>query len=156
MRPLKNTPQVPSPNRFDALRTTTDDKNKESDEQLIQTKTDSHPLKSVISKTKSGAQTTVILGDSFVKNIYGNAITKSIKHKRHVAVKHISGAKIDDIKHNVKPTQENDTEIIIHVGINDLPGNKNSEEIANEIVKFASSIKTNKNNVAGFSIVSKK
>ena len=38
MRPLKNTPQVPSPNRFDALRTTTDDKNKESDEQLIQTK----------------------------------------------------------------------------------------------------------------------
>ena len=62
-------------------------------------KTDSHPLKSIISKTKTRAPTTVILGDSIVKNVYGNAITKSRKHKKHVVVKHFSGARITDMKH---------------------------------------------------------
>ena len=33
MRPLNNIPQFVSPNRFDALRITTDDNDKESDEQ---------------------------------------------------------------------------------------------------------------------------
>ena len=65
---------------------TTDDNRKKSDGQLIQNETDSHPLKSTISKTR--APTTVILGDSIIKNVYGNAITKSIKHKKHVVVKH--------------------------------------------------------------------
>ena len=93
MRPLINIPQYVSPNHFDALRITADDNNKESDEQLIQNETDSHPLKSTISKTKTRAPTTVILGDSIVKNVYCNAITKSIKHKKHAVVKHFSGAK---------------------------------------------------------------
>ena len=86
----------------------TDDNDKESDEQLIQNKTDSHPLKSIISKTKTRAPTTVILGDSIsnVKNVYDNAITKSIKHKKYVVVKHFSGAKIEDMKNYVKPMQE--------------------------------------------------
>ena len=48
---------------------TADDKNKESDEQLIQNETDSHPLKSIISKTKTTAATTVILGDLILKSL---------------------------------------------------------------------------------------
>ena len=155
MRPLNNIPQFVSPNRFDALRMTTDDNDKESDGQLIQNETDSNPLKPTISKTR--APTTVILGDSIIKNVYGNAITKSIKHKKHVVVKHFSGAKIEDMKHYVKPTQEKKpAQIIIHVGTNDLPGNKNPDEIANEIVGFANSIKTSENNVVVSSIVSRK
>ena len=94
------------------------------------------------SKTKTKAQTTVTLGESIVENIYGNAITKSVKHKKPFVVKHFSGAKIEDVKHYVKPTQEKQTaQIIIRVGTNDLPGNKNSDEIANKIVEFANSIK---------------
>ena len=148
IRPLNNIPQFVSPNRFDALRMTTHDNDKESDEQSIQNETDSHPLKSAISKTKTRAPTTVILGDSIVKNVYDNAITKSIKHKKHVVVKHFSGAKTKDMKHYVKPTQEKQpAQIIVHVCTNDLPGNKNSDEIANEIVEFANSLKTNENNV---------
>ena len=54
----------------------TDDNDQESDVQLIQNETDSHPVKSIISKTKTRAPTAVILGDSIVKNVYGNAITK--------------------------------------------------------------------------------
>ena len=61
------------------------------------------------------------------------------------------------MKYYVKPTQEKQpAQIIIHVGTNDLPGNKNSDEIANEIVGFANSIKTSENNVVVSSIVSRK
>ena len=61
------------------------------------------------------------------------------------------------MKHYVKPTQEKKpAQIIIHVGTSDLPGNKNSDEITNEIVGFANSIKTSENNVVVSSIVSRK
>ena len=83
---------------------TTDDNDKESDGQLIQNETNSNPLKPTISKTR--APTTVILRDSIIKSVYDNAITKSIRHKKHVVVNHFSGAKIEDMKHYVKPTQE--------------------------------------------------
>ena len=106
MKPLNNIPQFVSPNRFDALRMTADDNDKESDEQS-KNETDLHPLKSIISKTKTRAPTTVILGNSIIKNVYSNAITKSIKHKKDVLVKNFSGAKIGDMKHYVKPTQKN-------------------------------------------------
>ena len=72
-------------------------------------------------------------------------------------MKHFSGAKIDDIKHYVKPTQEKQpAQIIVHIGTNDLSTNKNSEEIADEIVNFAKSIKTDENNIVISSIVPKK
>ena len=127
---------------------TTGDNDEESDGQLIQNENDSHPIKSIISKTR--APTTIILA-------YGNAITKSIKHKKCVVVKHFSGAKIKDMKHYVKPTQEEQpAQIIIHVGTNYLSGNKNSDEIGNKIVEFANSIKTIENNVVVSSIASGK
>ena len=50
MRPLDNISQFVSPNRFDASRMATDDNDKKSDGQLIQNETDSHPLKSTISR----------------------------------------------------------------------------------------------------------
>ena len=68
-------------------------------------------------------------------------------------VKHFSGAKIEDMKHYVKPTQEKQAaQIIIHISTNDLPGNKNSDEIANEIVEFTNSMKTSKNNIVYHSV----
>ena len=84
MRPLNNIPQFLSASHFDELRMTTVDNDKESDEQLIQNETGSNPLKSIISKTKTRAPTTIILGDSIVKNVYVNAITKSINPKKRV------------------------------------------------------------------------
>ena len=86
----------------------------------------------------------------------GNAITKWVKHRKHVVVKHFSGAKTDDMKHYVKPTQEQPAQIIVHIGTNDLSSNKNSDEIADEIVNFAKSIKTDENNIVISSIVPRK
>ena len=69
----------------------------------------------------------------------------------------MSGTEIEDMKHYVKPTQEKQpAQIIIHVGTNDLLGNKNSNKIANENAEFANSIKTSENNVVVSSIVSRK
>ena len=48
--------------------------------------------------TKTNAPTTVILGDTILKIVYGNTISKATKCKKHV-VKHFSGAKVDDMKH---------------------------------------------------------
>ena len=62
-------------------------------------------VKSSIS-SKPKAPKTVILGYSIVKNVYGNIITRSVKHQKHVVVKHFSGAKIADMNHYKKPTQE--------------------------------------------------
>ena len=39
----------------------------------------------ITTKTKAKAPTTVILGDSIVKKVYGNAIIKSVKHKKQKA-----------------------------------------------------------------------
>ena len=123
---------------------TTDDSDKESGEQLIQNESDSHSQKLIISKTKNTAPTTVILGESIL-TVYDNGITKSIKHKKHVVVKDFPGAKIEDMKH-VKPMHEKQpAQIIIHVGTNNLLGNKNSDDIAKETVGFANLAKTSKN-----------
>ena len=49
-------------------------------------------------------------------------------------LKHFSNAKTEDTKHYVKPTEEKQSaQIIIHVGTDNLQGNKNSDEIANEL-----------------------
>ena len=52
--------------------------------------------------SKPRAPTTAIRGDSIVKNVYGNIITKSVKNQKHVVVKHFSGAKIADMDHYKK------------------------------------------------------
>ena len=71
--------------------------------------------------TKTKAPSTVILGDSILKNVYGNTISKATKFTKHVVVKHFSGAKAHDIKHYMKPTHEKSpAQIIFHTGTNDL------------------------------------
>ena len=97
--------------------------------------------KSTSSKLK--APTTVILGDSIVKNVYRNIITKSVKHQKHVVVKHFSGAKIADRNHYKKSTQEKSPRgIIIHIRTNDLSSDKEPMDIANHIMQLAKSVKT--------------
>ena len=72
-----------SPNRFDALRTQNNDNDNES-EHLNLNETVSQLPEKRQPKAKTKASTTVILGDSIVKNFYGNAITKWVKHRKHV------------------------------------------------------------------------
>ena len=103
------------------------------------------------------APTTIILGDSIVKNVYGNAITKSIKHQKHVVVgKAFLRQKNWGYETCKTHARKKPSQIIIHVGTSNSPGNKNLDEIANKIVEFTNSTKTSKNNVAVFTIVERK
>ena len=81
-----------------------DDNEKESDQELNQSETESYNPKLISLKTKAPATGT--LGDSILKNVHGNAITKSVKHKKNVVVKHFSGVKIKETKYYLKITQE--------------------------------------------------
>ena len=88
---------------------------------------------------------TVVLGDSMVKGIKGWEISDK-DHK--VVVKTFSRASTNDMKSYVKPTLERNPEIVIlHSGTNDLKLKKDEEEIVNNIVNLALSIKNNNNTV---------
>ena len=56
-----------------------------------------------------------------------HTIWKAAKCKEDAVVKHFSGAKVDDMKHDMKPTQERSpAQIIFRIGSNDLVTKKDS------------------------------
>ena len=80
MRPLNNIWKFDSPNSFDSLQMKIDDNEKESDQELNQSETESYNPKLISLKTKAPATGT--LGDSILKNVHGNAITKSVSIRK--------------------------------------------------------------------------
>ena len=52
--------------------------------------------------------------------------------------------------------EESPAEIVIHVGTNDFSSDKKPKDIANDIIQFAKSVKTDTNKVAVSSIPPKK
>jgi hypothetical protein len=71
------------------------------------------------SSKQSGNRVDVaILGDSMLKFINPSKLRKS--SKRNVLVKTFPGAKVNDMKHYVKPTTDKTPDhLILHVGTND-------------------------------------
>ena len=64
-------------------------------------------------------RTTVIIGDSMIKNQRGWELGKVVRHR--VVVKSFPGAKNHDMAHYIKPSiQSQPDEIILHCGTNDL------------------------------------
>ena len=67
----------------------------------------------------SSPKTTVLLGDSMVKGVWGWNVGKELRQR--FVVKAFPGAKVADMQHYVKPTLEQaPEEIVIHCGTNDL------------------------------------
>ena len=146
-----------STNRFEILQ----DDIKENDQDInnndpIDNNSDSSKDKE---KTMSNGNTkitvtTVTLGDSILKNMYENSILKVAKFKKHTL---LPGAKVDNMKHYMKPTRQKPlAQIIFNIGTNDLATNKGFHEIANEIVQLGKSAKTDKSNLAILSLVTRK
>ena len=99
-----------SPKRFQILQDDINENDHDLNENdLIDNNSDSSKDKE---KTMSNRNTKikvpaiVTLGDSILKNVHGNTISKATQFKKHVIVKHFSGAKVDDMKHYMKPIQE--------------------------------------------------
>ena len=87
-------------NRFKKLKDKEiDNKENQRNEQedLFRHYADQPQISDCITSSKPKAPTSLILGDSIVKNIYRNTITKSVEHQKYVFVKHFSGAKIADM-----------------------------------------------------------
>ena len=84
-----------------------------------------------------------------IKKIDGYLLTKSINHKFVVKVRPFTTAKTTDLYDHLKPTlrDSNPGLSIIHIGTNDLPLNKTSNEIAEEIVNLAEPLKKASSNI---------
>ena len=92
-----------------------------------------------------------------IKKIDGYLLIKSINHKFLVKVRPFTTAKTIDMYDHLKPTlRDFDPGLfIIHVGTNDLPLNKTSNEIAEEIVNLAESVKKTSSNILISDIVTR-
>ena len=92
-------------------------RNHETDQQSANNKPNEASSKD--SHRNNETYTTVIVGDSIVKNIYGQKMGNNTNSR--VFVKSFSGATTGDMGHYIKPTLErNPDHVILHVGTNDL------------------------------------
>ena len=107
-------------------------------------------IQQIVKKKRS----TVILGDSLIKDIEQHKIRQGLGSKEKVHVKHFSGANIEHMKSYVIPSKSYDNDLIIlHVGTNDLRENKSAKEIALNIIELAMDLKTEINNIMLSSII---
>ena len=129
---------------------TKDSHSQENKEQLpTDSNHESKPSTEKVERYQQVRRTTVIIGDSLVKNVEGWRMTKRCERNEKIHVKAFSGATVNDMKHYCKPTVESKPDaVILHVGTNDLR-NKNQSEVmlAQEIVSLAASIQKEKSDV---------
>ena len=85
-------------------------------------------------------KTTVIVGDSMIKNLQGWRLSNA---NNHVVVKSFSGATTSDIEDYLKPiVRREPEEIILHVGTNDLKL-MSDELVADGVINLAIQIREN-------------
>ena len=94
---------------------------------------------------KSEKRKVYILGDSMIKGVQHWQMQS---RDTQVVVRSFSGAKIKQMKHYVKPAEEESPNLyILHAGTNDLRESKSAEKIADEIIDLAITLKNETNEV---------
>ncbi len=89
----------------------------------------------------NSSRSTVIIGDSLLKNVHGWELKKRCDKGEKIYVKCFPGANTHDLTSYVIPSTERSPDcIILHVGTNDLRSEKSEVEIAREITDLATSI----------------
>lgn len=87
--------------------------------------------------------TTVLVGDSMIKQIQGRRLGREVGHR--VVVKSFPGATTNDMKHYLMPTvDKKPQQIILHVGTNDLRDHSPTV-VAENIVDLAKKIEMESN-----------
>lgn len=83
-----------------------------------------------------------IVGDSIIKNVNGYEVSGKTDQCR-VYIRPSLGAKVRCMEDHIKPVlRDKPDHIIFHIGTNDIPSNKNSEDIANSIIELVLSAKS--------------
>ncbi len=94
-------------------------------------------------RNETRKETTIIVGDSMVKNVNGWDLKKKCASSANIYVKSFSGSTIDDMKSYVEPSiARKPNRIILHVGTNDLGKEKSDVDIASGIITLAKYIKS--------------
>ena len=97
-----------------------------------------------------------IVGDSIIKNVNGYEVSGKTDHCR-VYIRPSLGAKVRCMEDHIKLVlKDKPDHIIFHIGTNDIPPNKNSEEIANSIIELVLSAKSEPCDVSISNIVVRK
>ena len=95
------------------------------------------------SQTQRKTRTTIICGDSMVKNIKSWKLKRSCDKGEQIFVNSFPGANVHEMRTYCKPSIEKKPDcLIIHCGTNELRTNKSDVEISTEIISLAKSIET--------------
>ena len=98
-------------------------------------------------KTRTN-RSTIILGDSLLKDIEAHKFKEGLGNTERVYVKSFSGTNTVGMKSYVIPSKEFENDLVIlHSGTNDLHGKNSTEDIATDIIQLAKEMKTEKNEV---------
>ena len=98
---------------------------------------------------KSTTTTTVIIGDSMVKNVQSWRMRRLLSHGDKIFVKSFSGATTDDMSFYAVPSSRTKPDkMIIDTGVNDLINENNNKKVAQNITALAESIKTEESQVS--------
>ena len=94
-------------------------------------------------KRNKASTSTVIIADSMIKHLDSRRLQRSIKgEESKVFAETYRGAKISAIKHHIKPClDKKPTQVILHVGTNDLP-EKHPSKIVDGIAEICDIIQT--------------
>ena len=119
---------------------------------------DKHGFEMVTKKKKSNKRTITILGDSMVKELNPWLMQKKMDNETDKIYRHsFSGAKVDQMYHYANAIMPfNPDLVILHAGTNNLRENSTPQNIANDIVKLASSLKTDENEIIVSSILARR
>lgn len=104
-------------------------------------------------KRNNSKRSITIIGGSIVKDIKAYEMRKSLPNV-NVYVKSFSGATVDCMKCYVQPSMKfNPNVVILNTGTNDLRSKKQPEQIADDILNLALSIKSDDNEIVISGIV---
>ena len=85
---------------------------------------------------KNNSKTTIILGDSIIKNVDGWRMKKALKTDDRICVRSVASATSTQMIHYAQCVlEENPDKVILHVGTNDINSTKSTDEIANKIME---------------------
>ena len=99
-------------------------------------------------KTIENKQTITVIGDSTIKDMKAQKLKKMLPRGSKMFIKSFPGATTSQMYHYAKPSMEYDPNfVILHCGTNDLRSKSTPEFIAAEILKLATEIKKDSNDI---------
>ena len=110
-------------------------------------------------KAKSTKKRSVtILSDSMTKELKPHLMRKKLRNKNdRLYVHSFSGATTKQMEHYSKPSMDSNPEfIILHTGTNSLRGERTPEDLAEEIIDLATSLKSDENEIVISEIIARR